>query len=141
MVYKNALSGSNEKVLLSIKKAKQTLFSSMSTSVPKRFTGKFKKRKNARRLHCLKELENRANYIWNFPSQGKQSKWHGHKVLRGGGRKSVEILDYERLASIIMRISISNETSKKEFWKAVAQNYFKMFTVDKKRVERLCLVQ
>ena len=101
-----------------------------------------KKRKNARRLHCLKELENRANYIWNFPSQGKQSKWHGHTVpgLRGGGRKSVEILDYERLASIIMRISISNETSKKEFWKAVAQNYFKMFTVDQKRVERLRLV-
>ena len=94
--------------------------------------GSLKKRKNAR-LHSLKELENRVKYVWNL---------HGDTIpgFKGGGRKSAEILDYERLARIIVRISVSKETSKKEFWKAVAQNYYRMFNVDKKKVERLRLL-
>ena len=88
----------------------------------------------------MKELENRAKYIWNLPLEETQSVWHGLHGFKGGGRKSAEILDYEGLARIVVRISVSKETSKKEFWKAVAQNYFKMFNVDKKKVEPSRLV-
>ena len=97
--------------------------------------GSIKKRKNARRLHCLNELENAASLIWNFPSEKQSSSHIINRVsgFKGGGRKDTEILDYERLASIIVRVSIAKESSKKEFWKAVAQNYFKTFTVDKKK--------
>ena len=39
----------------------------------------------------------------------------------------------------MIRVSISKESSKKEFWKAVAQNYYKTLTVDKIKVEQLRL--
>jgi hypothetical protein len=75
--------------------------------------GSIKKRNNARRLHFLKELENTARYIWNVSE--KQSSRHGNTVpgLKDGGRKAAQTLDLERLASIIIRVSISKESSKK----------------------------
>ncbi|CAB3978041.1 Hypothetical predicted protein [Paramuricea clavata] len=100
--------------------------------------GRIKKRNNARRLHFLKELENTARCIWNVSE--KRHK-HADPGLKGGGRKGAKpTLDLERLASIIIRVSISKESSKKEFWKAVAQNYYKTLTVDKIKVEQLRLV-
>jgi hypothetical protein len=75
--------------------------------------GSIKKRSNARRLHFLKELENTARCIWNVSE--KHSSWHKHADpgLKGGGRKRAKTtLDLERLASIIIRLSISKESQK-----------------------------
>ena len=108
---------------------------------PKAFhLGVLKKEIMPEEIGNLKELENTARYIWNVSE--KQSSRHGNTVpcLKGGGRKAAQSLHFERLASIIIRASISKESSKKEFWKAVAQNYFKTFTVDKRKVEQLRLV-
>ena len=95
--------------------------------------GSIKKRKNDRRLHSLKEFT--AIYVRSFSKEDMGG--NTNPGLHGGGKK--ENLDYERLASIITGTSIAIESSKKEFWKAVAQQYFKMFAVDKKKVQKLRL--
>lgn len=54
--------------------------------------------------------------------------------------KNASNWDFERLAKIIAVLSISTATSKREFWKSVALNYFMTFIVEKRRIEQLQLL-